>query len=115
MFHIDTIKVVSLMQHIQENIHFKAGHLRNITVAGQKFKNIPVYERGGKGIQFFLKEYQNSLPEEEGSVGFQNFHDIVELLIMRGESKSILYTYYIKFRHGKIFLIIGLIGLEKCI
>ena len=31
------------------------------------------------------------------------FYDIVKLLTMRGESKSGLSTYYIKFYHGKNF------------
>ena len=43
MFFIDTIKQLSLMQHIQEKLQLKAGSLRNVTIAGQKFKNIPVY------------------------------------------------------------------------
>ena len=41
---IDTIKYVSLMHHIQENLQLKAGRLRNVTIAGNKFNNIPVYE-----------------------------------------------------------------------
>ena len=55
MFRIDTIKVVSLMQHIQEKIQLKAGRLHNVTIAGHKFKNIPVYECGGKGVQSVFK------------------------------------------------------------
>ena len=55
MFHIYTIKVVSLMQHTQENIQLKAGRFRNVIIAGHKFKNIPLYERGGKGIRFLFK------------------------------------------------------------
>ena len=50
IFQIDTIKVVSFMQHIKEKLQLKAGRLRNVTIAGYKFKNIPVYERGGKCI-----------------------------------------------------------------
>ena len=38
IFRIDTIKVVSLMNHIQENIQFKAGRLRNAPIAGYKIK-----------------------------------------------------------------------------
>ena len=38
MFRIDTIKVVSLMQHMQEYIQLKSIRLRNITIAGQKIK-----------------------------------------------------------------------------
>ena len=55
MFHIFTVKVVLLIQHMQENIQFKAGCLHNITIDGHKFKNIPVYECGGKCIQFLFK------------------------------------------------------------
>ena len=56
MFHIETIKVVSLIQHIQENLQLKAGRLRNVTIASQKLKYIRMYERGGKGIQSLFKE-----------------------------------------------------------
>ena len=88
------------MQHMQEQIHLKAGRLCNVTISGHKFKNLPVYERGGKGLQSLFKEYQDSLPEGACSVGFNNVHDIVKLLTMCGESKYGLSTYYIKFRHG---------------
>ena len=101
MFCIDTIKVFLLMQHMQEYLQLKADRLRNVTIDGHKFENIPVYERGYKGIQFLFKEYQDSLPEDKGSIGFQFFHDIVNLLMMHGESKYGLSTYHIKFRHGK--------------
>ena len=50
IFRIDTIKFVSLMQYKQEKLQLKSGCLRNITIVGHKFKNIPVYERGGKCI-----------------------------------------------------------------
>ena len=43
------------MQYIQVNNQVKADRLRNITITCQKFKNKPVYERGGKCIQCFLK------------------------------------------------------------
>ena len=62
MFFIDTIKVVSLLQHIQENLQLKAGHLHNVAIAGHKIKYIPVYERCGKGIQGSFKEYQDATP-----------------------------------------------------
>ena len=58
------------MQHMKENLQLKAGHLRNFTIAGHHFKNLPVYERGGKVLQCLFKEYYDSLPEVEGSVGF---------------------------------------------
>ena len=43
IFRIDTIKYVLLMQHTHEIIQLKAGRLRNVTIAGNKFNNIPVY------------------------------------------------------------------------
>ena len=38
IFRVDTIKVVSLIQHIQENIHLTDGCLSNVTIYGNKFK-----------------------------------------------------------------------------
>ena len=58
-----------------------------------------MYERGGKRTQIFL-EYLDSLPENKVSIEFATFFGIVKLLMIRGESKSGLYTYYIKFDHG---------------
>ena len=55
MFRIDTIKVVSLIQHIQENLQLKAGRLRNVSIACQKFKYISVYERGYKCVQSLFR------------------------------------------------------------
>ena len=75
------------MQHMKEKLQLKAGCLRNVTIVGHKFENIPVYERGGKCIHSLFKEYQDALPEDEDSIGFSTFHDIVKLLKMRGESK----------------------------
>ena len=49
------------MHHIQETFRSKAVFLRNVTIACQKFKNIPVYECGGKVILSFFKEYQYAL------------------------------------------------------
>ena len=37
-FCIDTIKVVSLMRHTQENLQLKSGRMRNIIVGCNKFK-----------------------------------------------------------------------------
>ena len=62
-----------------------------------------MYECGGKFIQSLFTDYQDALPEEEGSTEFATFHDIVNLLTVRGESKVGLSTYYIKFCHGKSF------------
>ena len=73
------------MQHIQEKLQLKAGHLRNVTIDNQKFKNIPVYKNSGKFIQSLFKEYQYGLREDEGSIEFDTFHYIVKLLTMRGE------------------------------
>ena len=91
------------MQRIQEKLQLKAGRLRNVAIAGHKFKNIPVYEHSSKRIRSLFKEYQYSLPKDEGSIGFDTFHYIVKLLMMCDESKSGLCTYYIKFYHENDF------------
>ena len=81
------------MQHIQEKLQLKAVCLRNVTIAGHKFKNIPMYECGSKCARSFFQEYQDALPEDGGSIGFSIFHDIVKLLTMHGDSKALLYIY----------------------
>ena len=48
-----------------------------------------------------FKEYKYTLLEDEGSMEFPTFHDIVKLLTLSGKSKSGLCTYYTKLRHGK--------------
>ena len=60
-----------------------------------------MYERGGKCIPIFFKEYQDALPKDEGSIVFETFRYIVTLLKMRGELKYGLSKYHIKFCHGK--------------
>ena len=52
-------------------------------------------------VQGFLKEYQDEIPQDKGSIVFSTFHYIDKLLTMRGKSKSGLSTYYIKFCRGK--------------
>ena len=44
---------------MQENLQLKSDRLRNVTIAGNKFKNIPVYERGGKGLRILFKTYSD--------------------------------------------------------
>ena len=36
---------------MQENLQLKAGCLRNVVIYGQKFKNIRVYEGGGRDYE----------------------------------------------------------------
>ena len=76
---------MSRWQHMQETLHLGAGRLRSVTISGHKFKNIPAYERSGKGIPIVFKECQDSLPQDEGSIGFKKIHDIVKLLTMHGK------------------------------
>ena len=47
------------------------------------------------------KTYRDALPEGGDPVKEPTFNYIVKLLTMCGESKAGLYTYYIKFLHGK--------------
>ena len=62
MFFIETIKVVSLINYIQEKLQLEADRLCNVTIAGKKFEYICMYERGGKGIKSLFKSYQYAIP-----------------------------------------------------
>ena len=79
------------MQHIQEKLQLKDGHLRNVTIAAHKFKvylcmNVVarVYEVCLKNI---MMHYQKT--------NVKLYLPRVKLLRMYGESKSGLSTYYI--------------------
>ena len=61
------------MQHMQEKLQFKAVLLDNVTISDHKFKHIPLYELGGKILQSFFNEYQDSLPKGEVYVVFGIF------------------------------------------
>ena len=85
------------MQHLQEKLQLKECHLRNVTITGLNFKNLPMYEPSGKALEGMFKTYKDALPEDEYPVREPTFNDILKLLIMHDESKSGLSTYYIKF------------------
>ena len=96
-FFIDESTVVSSMQNFQEKLHLKSGRLRNVTIAGNNFKILPVCEHGSKAFEGMFKTCKYSLPEGRDPVVKPTFNDTVKLLMMCGESKYGLSTYYIKF------------------
>ena len=83
------------MQHLQEKLQLKECHLRNVTITGLNFKNLPMYEPSGKALEGMFKTYKDALPEDGYLVGESTFNDILNMLKMSGESKSGLSTYYI--------------------
>ena len=38
------------MHHLQEKLQLKVGRLRNVTIANNNFKKLPVYERVNKEL-----------------------------------------------------------------
>jgi hypothetical protein len=97
-FRIDTSKLVSAIEYLQERLQFKPGRMRNVTIAGHTFTNLPVYERGGLSFESMFEAYKAAFEDWE-RLGSDTFQDIVKLLTSRGESKAGLSTYYVKFRH----------------
>ena len=53
------------MQHLQEKLQIKAGHLLSVTTANQNSKILPVYERVRKSLEGMFNTYKDSLPEGE--------------------------------------------------
>ena len=102
-----------------------AAYTRQVSVEGWPFakchhswshikKYTCVWTRWQVYTQFF-KEYHDSLPEEEDSIGYATFHYIVKMLTMRGDSKAGFSTYYIKLCQVTNVFIICLIGSEQWI
>ena len=47
-YRIDPIKLSTAMTFLQESLCVKPGVTRDVRIAGNTFKNMPVYERGEK-------------------------------------------------------------------
>ena len=50
-FRIDSGKLVTAITFLRESLRVKPGLSRDVSIAGHVFKNMPVYERGGKSIE----------------------------------------------------------------
>ena len=87
MFLIDTIKFFFVDSEYARRDLVEVWPFVQCHHSWSKVQKFPMYERGGKGIRFLFKEYQDSLPQDKGSVGFKNFHDIVKLLTTCSDPK----------------------------
>mmetsp|Transcript_27310 Transcript_27310/g.39559 ORF Transcript_27310/g.39559 Transcript_27310/m.39559 type:complete len:194 (-) Transcript_27310:94-675(-) len=88
---VDATKLGTAVQFIQQNLCVKAGAVRDVSIAGHTFRDMPVYERGGKSIKSLLEAYRVAFVEDE-RVGEHTFAEITRLLTKRGESKCGLST-----------------------
>ena len=78
--------------------------IRDITIEGHTFTNLPVHKTGGK-LQANMYDNYKLLTPKENQLGRTTFLDVIKLLTKRGEAKARLSTYYISLRHsGKHFL-----------
>ena len=98
-FRIDGHKVSHAIAFLQESLQMKPGCTCNIWVSGHLFKDMCVYERGGRSGDNLVDAYTNAVPSDE-RVGRQTFRDMIKLLTKRGETKEGLSTYYILFRYS---------------
>ena len=97
-YRINFNKLANAMTFIQESLQVKPGVVRDVNIVGNIFRNLPVYERGGKSIKSLTEAYNNSFIASE-RVGKHTFSLLLNLLTKRGESKAGLSTYYINLRY----------------
>lgn len=103
-YRIDSNKLSTAVVFLQQSLLVKPGVLRDVTISGNIFKNIPIYERGGKSVESLYEAYKKSFPKKD-VIGRDTFTDLGKLLTKRGESKAGLSTYYIQLRYsGKILV-----------
>ena len=98
-YRIDSTKLSTAITFLQGSLCVKPGVTRDVSIAGNTFKNMPVDERGGKSIESINEAYNNSFAEGE-RVGRDTFVDLTKLLTKKGESKAGLSTYYINLRYS---------------
>lgn len=98
-YRLDAAKISTVIQFVQGSLCLKAGVVRDVKFDGYLFKNLPVYERGGRSIKALKKSYDDSFDKED-RVGWHTFLSLIQLLTRRGESKAGLSTYYIQLRYS---------------
>ena len=97
-FRVPAIKLIKVIDYLIGNLLVKPGVMRDVRIAGYKFKNMSVYQRVGMPIKDLHQAFQDSTNSQD-RVGFYTFSQITKLLTKRGEAKAGLSTYYIQFRH----------------
>lgn len=103
-FRISQAQVSTVIQFIQGSLCLKAGVVRDVKYDGYLFKDMPVYERGGKSIRALNKSYNDTFDKDK-RVGQHLFFDLMKFMTRRGESKAGLSTYYIQLRYsGSVFI-----------
>jgi len=111
-YRIDSTKLSTAITFLQESRCVKPGVTRDVRIAGNTFKNMPVYERGGKNIESINEAYNNTFAEGE-RVGRDIFVELTQLLTKKSESKAGLSTYYINLRNSaSIFIYFSLLRVK---
>ena len=57
-YHIDSNKLGTAVQFIQQSLCLKPGVVHDVSIAGHIFCNMPIYERGGKSVDSLLEAYR---------------------------------------------------------
>jgi hypothetical protein len=93
-FKVNANKVKLAIEFICNTLPLQTGICCDITICGHQFKNMPVYDCGGRSFEALDATYKSIVDNDE-CVRCDMFIDIVKLLTKRGESKCSLSTYYI--------------------
>lgn len=103
-YRVDATKISAVMQFLQSSLQVKPGLVRDVSIAGSIFRNMPVYERGAQTAEELFQAYKDAVAESL-TVGNPTFKDIVKLLTKRGQTKAGLSTYFIRMRDmGNTFI-----------
>lgn len=111
-FRIDAHKISNAISFLQESLQVKPGSSHNVCVAVHLFRDMAVYDQGGKSQDDLLASYVGAIPSEE-RVGRQTFRDMIKLLSKSGETKAGLSTYYIHFRYSSNTFVLMMKRLEE--
>lgn len=62
---INARKVASSIQYLEQSLQVKPGSSRDVAIAGHVFKNMPIYERGGKNKESMYDPYTRSFDDTQ--------------------------------------------------
>lgn len=83
-YQIDSTKFSTAITFLEGSLCVKPCVTRHVQIAGNTFKNMPLFERGGKSIESVNEAYKNTFAEEERVERNTNV-ELAKLLTKRGE------------------------------
>ena len=99
-YRVNIEKIISVFEYIMAKLHYRHGMIKDVRVDNYTFRNLPMYERGGKSCISLFNEYRDGEQSLNGPTeGKKTLFELIKFMTKAGESKTGLLTFYVKLTH----------------